>query len=479
MTGYTQLPCKLNIINKRLMKVFIAILSILPFLVFAIIITKYQSGLVVWDELKDIVPKVMRMYEGNLEFTSDIWSQQNEHRSVFPTLIILFNARYFNWNMSLEIITGIILFAGVYFLLIHQFLCTKRSLNIINIPWPVPIISLFIFSLTQLNIFKMGFGSLQYGLLIFFSMAGIIIILRSRFSWSNFSLSAIFGIISTFSHGSGLAYWPSVFLILFFIPSNNRHKIYPLVSWALITCGVVFIYRLGFHDNPGIKYIWVLNNLFSYTKFILVFIGTPICNFNTTGSLVAGLSGLTIYTSFLWILIRRNKISTNQLVPYIALGAFTILNALLIGTGRAMFGTDLLLAREFKPIATPIWIANIILIYIYLNTRKNGQGLLNNWKFKQKPLTFLALSFSAILLTSFLSSGYKEYINFRQNYESISTVRHILLNKETGKKLELDLNTYKFVSNYPYGGITYEDTHKLISFLRKNGLSIFRNNLSD
>src|SRR5215208_7141850 len=60
-----------------------------------------------------LVPLLERSYRGTLSL-HDLWAQHNEHRLLFPRLIMLALARLSAWNTHIEMLANVGLAAGIF-----------------------------------------------------------------------------------------------------------------------------------------------------------------------------------------------------------------------------------------------------------------------------------------------------------------------------------------------------------------------------
>ena len=65
-----------------------------------------------WDAW-ELVPRLDRLDSGTLTLR-DVWGQHNEHRPMFPILLMLGLARVSGWNIGLEIAANVLLGVGIF-----------------------------------------------------------------------------------------------------------------------------------------------------------------------------------------------------------------------------------------------------------------------------------------------------------------------------------------------------------------------------
>ena len=462
----------MELINKRKLNILIVISTIFPIAFFLFIIIKYNNDIICSDEFIFMIPRVQNLFEGNFSFYNDIWAHLNEHRSIFPIIIILFLARFADWNLAYELAIGIFFYIVLFLLIIYQFKKTRTTLGIDSTNWVVPISSLLIFSITQGMTFTMGLLTLQNSLLILSATAGIIIISQNKFSWYRFSAAVLSGTVSTFSFGAGLVYWPAGFFSLLCSSHDNiSAKRLSIILWIAVSFAVIMLYSLGFSRDIN---IWpALYHPFEYMKFVLCYLGAPVCNFNLNGAAISGAIGILGSFCFAGILVKHKHVKFTVILPYISLSVFSILSAFLSGIGRSIiFPVEKVLMKEWKIIATPFWISFFVFLYlvIYFAFYENSIWFkrFKNFNAKKSILTFSTIVLISAILVSYSFSCSNSFIQLRNFYHKILAARAELLQSTDNGSLDASLIWPIIIL------ITQEDIQKGISFLKKHKLSFFR-----
>src|SRR6185295_10773946 len=80
---------------------------------------------------------------------SDIWTLHNEHRLLFPQIIMLGLARLTSWDIRFELGTSVLLATAIFLLLSRQVLITAEKLQIPALRWAIPLIGVVVFSIGQ------------------------------------------------------------------------------------------------------------------------------------------------------------------------------------------------------------------------------------------------------------------------------------------------------------------------------------------
>ncbi len=99
---------------------------LIPFLIAACFIlysiVHYGVNTPLWDEW-DSVPLFQKVDHHTLGF-SDLWAQRNEHRILFPNIVILLNAYATHWNIKFELLISFT-FSLIAALMLYLFVLSK------------------------------------------------------------------------------------------------------------------------------------------------------------------------------------------------------------------------------------------------------------------------------------------------------------------------------------------------------------------
>lgn len=343
------------------------VLTFIPLIYLIFIVIKFKVDVPFWDQW-ELVPLLEKYYQGTVGF-SDLWAQHNEHRPLFPRLIMLILAKISNWDITYELAVNILLALGILGAIVYQI---NKSLmtNLL-----LPIISLMIFSLAQAENWLWGW-QIQFFLNIFAVVVGFIILTNPPLTRLSFVLTLILGIIATYSVANGLLFWPIGLLMLLLNCDNQNRRIY-ITAWLFISVIVFLSYFYTYHQpeqHPSLFFVFYRPLVF--ISYVLTYLGALLSTFNTEGAFIFGLLGVSIFSLTPWILIKAKKMNLQTLLPLISLGLYAIGTAVITGIGRAGFGA--LQAKSFRYVAfsSLFWVINVILLYL-LGTKQRVFRLLS------------------------------------------------------------------------------------------------------
>jgi hypothetical protein len=94
----------------------ISVLPLLPIVYLQVLILWFCVDVPFWDEW-DFVPFLGQVYQGTWSIW-DVWKPHNEHRIVFPKLVLLTLAWVSDWNKLYELLANFLLAIGTFLVLL-------------------------------------------------------------------------------------------------------------------------------------------------------------------------------------------------------------------------------------------------------------------------------------------------------------------------------------------------------------------------
>src|ERR1035438_6445895 len=285
------------------------ILALVPLAFLLCVVARYAVAVPYWDQW-EFVPLLEKTYHGQLTF-HDLWAQHNEHRILFPKIIMLALARLTGWNIRCELAVNIILALGIFAVFIHQVKITGRKLGIAGLPWAIPALSLIVFSISQYQNWLWGW-QLQMLLNLLAVVGGILLLANGTFSWSRFAAAALLGMVATYSFANGTLFWPIGLVILLVVTAGKRERQPAMIAWlsvSVLTLGSYLYHYQKPEEHPALNLIFKMP--VEYASFVLKYIG-GICAQYVGGSIPAdcdfallfGLAAILAMGWAGWMLVR-------------------------------------------------------------------------------------------------------------------------------------------------------------------------------
>jgi hypothetical protein len=424
-------------------------------------VAKYRVDVPEWDQWA-LVPLLEKSFQGTLT-PHDLWAQHNEHRLVFPKLIMILLARLSRWDISYELALSIFLAIGIFCALSFCLKKTFHSLSESELLWPFVFLSVMVFSLNQVENWLWGWN-IQIFLNTLSGIGVIILLTRKRLGWRNILAAAILGVVAAYSYASGLLFFVIGALIIILSVSlpKKRRFLYALF-WSAISMMVFFSYLYHYRAPPQHPSLSLtLNSLLQYLRYVLTYLGSALLSsdVNPLMAFLAGISGVLLFILTLTMILAAKKIPAWDLSPYLALSLYALLTALLTGIGRAGFGNIQAMSPRYIAFSSLFWISLLVLMIILFR--------------KDKPKTPIAAKPSRIFLGCILAlimglsamSSFHSRLLFKERFQYLNPARQELLSLKNEELLE---------RIYPHlKGIDRQEMERAVNFLRTRHLSVFR-----
>ena len=343
-----------------------------------ILVFRYAVAVPVLDQWA-LVSLLDKWHGHNLTF-ADFWAQHNEHRLVFPRLIMLACAVLSGWDLRWELAVNLLLGVGIYAALTTQIRQTAQRTGILAFRWLAPVFALAIFSFRQHENWEWGW-QLQIFLNVLAVIVGIVALAKWPLSWLRLGVGMACGIVATYSFANGMLFWLVGGCLVLCLPRSPRKWPY-LILWVLVGSAVIASYRYQFADNPimreslayGLRHpvtfllyavtyvgsLFSIGNLEAHPYWSMAFAATP-----------AGLFGLAA----LWRVARNCRlqgVSRDLWLPYGAMVFYASLSALVSASGRVSMGVVQSTASRYTTISQLFWVGLVGLALLATELRNAG-----------------------------------------------------------------------------------------------------------
>ena len=325
------------------------------------------------DQWDGICPLIVKAHTGTLRL-ADFFAQHNEHRIVFPRLVMFGLAKLTHWNVYVELWTMWLL-ACVCALNLWR-LTQVTHWNPFRAPWLVLFASLFVFSPLSHENWLFGF---QIGFFLPLAcFTSVLWIAPSVRFPLNFLLTFVVCSVCTFSVASGFTCWLMAFPLLS-LPDCKFHWDERRSWWIFWLLGFLLTTFFYFHglqkppDHPD-EYL-AFKHPGQALLFFLAFMGNPFSQGTilsiTTCSVVvmAEITGFVLITALALIAVclwcwRRDRTLIAQALPWFVLSFIALFNGALTTIGRLGFGLDAALPPRYIPFCITLPTALLFLIPI-------------------------------------------------------------------------------------------------------------------
>ncbi len=248
-------------------------IAVIPLGVLVWAVTVFHVNTIFGDEFS-LVPLVDHLFTGQVTF-HDFWVQANEHRILFPKLIIGTIAWLTHWNPFCQLLFNVLVVTCTFVILCLGLLAASRETSRPGGPAAILVLSILLFSLNQWENWLWGIQLIEF--LNILATVGAIFLLTSRsLSPMRFAVAVILGIVSHYSFGSGILVWPIGFLLLVFGPANGSRG-WALGVWMMAAVLSIAGYFVGWAGSPSFPAaLDILMSPHRILQFLLIFLGSPL-----------------------------------------------------------------------------------------------------------------------------------------------------------------------------------------------------------
>jgi hypothetical protein len=350
------------------------LLALVPLVYLVGLIARYSVEVPYMDEW-EFVPLLERTYQGSLTF-HELWEQHNEHRIIFPRLILLAMARLTGWNHNWGLALNVALACALFAVLTGQIRKTRKDLNCESLYWAVPACSLIVFSISQFENWLWGW-QMQMLLNVLAASASLILLASRPFSWLKFASASLLGIVATYSFANGLLVWPIGLVVIFLATAGRSEKKSSVGIWLLL--GLLMFWSYMWHYQKPVGHPSLLSVLqwpVEYACYALVYLGGTCAEYNemptiedSVIALACGGVSLAALCWSGWLLKRRMLADWNGLLPYLGMSLYSIGSALMTGIGRVGFGSMQALHSRYCTMTLPFWVSLVVFMLLLMQGR--------------------------------------------------------------------------------------------------------------
>ncbi len=369
----------------------IGLFVLLPPVILVLLLARYSVNVPFWDSW-ELVPIFEKINNGTVTF-GDFFAQHNEHRILFPRLIMVGLANISHWNALYEIATNVVLAAVSFWFL---YLIFKRTFtNQTRLIVGILLVSIIFFSPIQFENWMWGW-QIQW----FLNVLGLIVAVWSLSvsklpPIARLIIGAIAATIATYSLASGFFVWLVCAPLLFFSPQLK--KLLPV--WIALAIIVVGSHYIGYHDpeyHPS-KFLF-LHDPLGLLKYFLIYIARPIV-VDFLESIPTAVLYIGAIAGAVGFFARKNlKKEAVILLPWVAIGMYGIFAGLSTAVSRLGLGLEQAYSNRYITLSSLLLIALVVGLLKVHELMRPGN----------KALTYLpiaALSFILILTCLNFSKG--------------------------------------------------------------------------
>jgi hypothetical protein len=365
------------------------VLAAIPIAVVAIDVARNGQPVPFADDWAALCDVAIRSAEGTIGL-DDLVRQYNDSRPFFTKVLTAANARLTGWDLRFEMGFGLLLTIGTLALLTSMYRRLHPGAGLFIV---VPFASV-LFSLTQRFRYMHTIDS-EYAFLLFFVVAALWAVTRSRRGWGPFTVAALACGGAMFSFSNGLLTWLTVPPAAWAV--GYRQARY-WIAWGVAMASFLFLFFRGYRFQ-GAMGGWNLDPWLSI-RFVLAFLGSPLTPLGLGWDAAVGLVGVAGLCANAIHLERRGT-PRREIVPWLSLAGFVLLSAVAISALRgAWFGLGGAVATRYSTLASLFWVPYIAVAarasVLALRHFNDGQG---------RPVAAIANAVAGVVLACSLVVG--------------------------------------------------------------------------
>jgi len=396
----------------------------------------------------ELVPLLEKLHDGTLR-PGDLWAQHNEHRLIFPRLLMLLMAQWSDWNIYWELAANLalaILSWGVLLVLI------RRSSAPVHEEENGPVymvMTLIVFSVSQWQNWFFGW-QLQEFMNVLAVLVTLGCLTWRQHTTLGVALAMGSAVVATYSFANGILIWPIGVLVLALQRTMRRKCIrVEMAAWVLAGIMVAASYLYGY-ETPSYHppLMEALSQPLQCLLYLLVYLGQPLGNYNVILAACMGGLGLLVWSVTLFQLV-ASRVPTTATLPWMGMALYAIGTASITALGRVDEGLAQALSSRYVTMANLLWIALVVQVY-WVAQVSDGRLIRR----------LLPLKIAFVCLALFAASAVGAY-RWTERYNAYSAVRTELLHGDDAEALR----------------ILYPPRPRVIlqrrEFLRRHGLGIF------
>lgn len=275
---------------------FLLVIYLLPFTFVLWFVTTFSVNVPYADQW-ELVGLFQRIAAGKATF-QDFFAQHNEHRILFPKLIISVLAFISSWNIQWELYLNVVL-AAIVFLLFYKISADQtvqhnRSFHLANIST-----CFIVFSVGQWENWMWGFQIAWFFMNVCLAIAILVLSVKLDLTlWMRLTLAALACTVATFSSAHGLLVWIAVIPSLIVFCKDYRQLRNVGLIWIFLFITACYLYLIDYHKPSGHpSLLSFLENPFLSLEYFLTLLGSPLfhrSNFSAEG-------GLAILLNFIFL----------------------------------------------------------------------------------------------------------------------------------------------------------------------------------
>jgi hypothetical protein len=374
------------------------------------------------------IPTLSKLQGGTLGL-SDLAAPHNEHRILFPRLIMVGLANITGWNVRAEMLVSVLLMGATAFV-ITMALWVRGLRRVASIS--VAAIACFCLLPSQAENVLWGW-QLQIPLAVCGCAVAIFFVDRQPIAV--FVLSLVAAIIAQWSFGTGVLAWPLAAIALL----GHQDTVWPQRRRRLIMLSASAIFSTGLYLRglPGGSLGELFRHPVRSSSHALIQIGMPLVGrAECTGDLTQGCRSTAVRArtvsvlliavfALLTVVAARRRPRRSEWLPVTCFGLLGIASALIISAGRSSFGGTSAMQGRYQTLVLPLWVAAAVLgVMAFVREQPGAAGVAR----RRTATTRIATGLVFVLAgTMFVAQGSRWDSWYRGRRDGVARFRALVL----------------------------------------------------
>ena len=337
-------------------RALIALVIFAPLVGLIAVLARYSVNVPFWDQWE--LPTLLEKVRAGTATFSDFFAQHNEHRILFPRLVMVGLALCTAWNVLYEIAANVVFAVGIFWFL---WLIIKRTFASKKLQLAtVGIMGLILFSPIQFENWMWGWQIQWY-----LNVLGLVMAVWALWAWRTTSSLAklVVGMLgatlATYSLASGFIVW-LVCLPLLWLSKDLRRLFWYWVGAALLVVGSHYVGYVDPAYHPS-KLIF-LSEPIQFMVYFLVYVGRPLTLDFLAGVPVALAYLAAIAVGYMHVFQAYRRELVGALLPWLCLGLYGLLAAVSTSISRLGLGVEQAYSNRYITLSMLLLMAFVVLL---------------------------------------------------------------------------------------------------------------------
>lgn len=325
------------------LRIGLTLLALSPAIFTLSLVARYGVDIPYADEWT-FAPLLVKAHSHALTF-SDFFAQQNEHRYVFPKLLLIAFAYLADGNLRIQMLFSVFLCGCTS---LNLWLILRRTLSVTPEKrlLLLTLLNLVLFSPVQAENWTWGFQFVLF-LINFLLTTGVAIATSDLSLRNRFAICVVIALIGTFSFGNGFVLWATTFPLALVSRERKslKRRLVWLAAWGAACVATIAIYFIHYVKPAHHPSIAASGSPLDYFLYVATFLGAHLSQAARTESILVPVTiGTFLLITYLagmgFVFFRGTPLRLRQVTPWLGIGGFALGSALLAALTRIGFGVN-------------------------------------------------------------------------------------------------------------------------------------------